>query len=127
MDDIPKLTSGLKILDLYKNDNQDEAMDRILNWAAEYSEDSLARLWIHENDVTKIPRQFQTHFPPKLKELKISSQKSGISSIPTGSFYGISPDYNLNAENNQIATIDDGAFQGTGTLLEIYFLNFVFF
>ena len=44
----------------YGNDIQDAAMDRWLNWAVQYSGDTLNQLDIYENDLTLIPRQLSS-------------------------------------------------------------------
>ena len=84
----PKLGRGLNRLELYSNDIQDAAMDRILNWAEQHSADTLEQLKIDGNDLQNIPRQLG--FPAlfsKLQYLHLGSQKNGISVIPSGSFY----------------------------------------
>ena len=53
----PKIAKGLTLLYMYSDNIQDEAMNRILNWAVKYSADTLEILLIHENDLTEIPRQ----------------------------------------------------------------------
>ena len=108
----PRLARGLSSLYLQVTDIQDEAMNRILNWAAQYSADTLEELWLTENDLTQIPRQLQVPLFSKINVLGVHYQKRGISLIPNGSFHGIFP-YYLIASNNGIEKIEQGAFQGT--------------
>ena len=106
----PQLSDGLKSLYLQSNEIKNEAMDRILKWAAEYSVETLEHLRIDDNDLTIIPEQ--VHIFSKLQILRLDNQKHGISEIPSGSFHGTSQHYALYAMNNKIETIQEGAFQG---------------
>ena len=109
----PKLFRGLSRLEFHDNRIQDEAMDRILNWTTKYSAETLEYLWISGNDMTNIPRQLGVaSLFSKLQILYLDNQKTGIRSIPSGAFYGISLTSNLTANNNGIETIEEGAFQG---------------
>ena len=107
----PKLSRGLNHLFLKSNDIQDAAMDRILNWAANYSAETLEELQIDDNDLKNIPRQFQILSFTKLNSFYMNNQKTGIPIIKSGSIR-VSPDVILHAENNKIVTIEEGAFQG---------------
>ena len=108
----PNLARGLSALLLYSNEIQDAAMNRILNWAAKYSADTLQTLRLNDNNITKIPVQLQVASPfTKLQILSLQTQKTEIPLIPRGSFYAIPP-FILAASSNGIANIKDGAFQG---------------
>ena len=109
---LPPLAKGLNFLNLYGNDIQDEAMDRILNWTLQYSADTLQYLYLSENDMTRIPRQQFVQFQ-NLYMLQIQNQTRGIPFIPSDSFYSAErQNFYFTAVNNGIEKIEQGAFQG---------------
>lgn len=107
----PDLTRGLTTLKLHNNGLQDEAMDRILDWALDFSAETLQKLHIDRNALTVIPHQL-TWFS-RLTHLDIRDQDStGIPSILEGSLSFPYPVRYLSMSEAKIATIEPGSFDG---------------
>ena len=115
---IPKMSSKLFYMYLYSNDIQDAAMDRWIDWAAQYAGNTLYQLEINENDLTQIPRQLPSL--TNLRKLNLEKQKRGIPLIPSGSLVG-RMSMVLVAKDNKIETIEQGAFQGYTFILYIQY------
>ena len=108
----PRLTRGLDRVHIQECDIQDAAMDRVLNWIAQSSVDTLLRLEIEINFLTTVPLMLRVPSFSNLKTLYMGKQKTAIPVVPSGSFHGISPYYQLLVEDAGITKIDEGAFQG---------------
>ena len=108
----PQLTRGLDSLYIKESDIQDAAMDRVLNWIAQWSADTLFHLGIEVNYLTTVPMVLRVPSFPKLTRLYLGKQKSAIPVVPSGSFHGFSPYYQLQVTDTGINQIDEGAFQG---------------
>ena len=93
----PPLAQGLGVLHLSSNEINDEAMDRILNWAIKYSSDTLITLLLVSNNLTHLPSQL-SHFP-KLWLLTTHRQMSGIELNQTG-IVGVHKNTITSAPNN---------------------------
>ena len=106
----PQLSRGINILFLQSNDIQDDVINRILNWTLKYSANTLERLSLFNNDLETIPWQLSSF--PSLQYINLKNQKIGFEVIPRSSFRFTSPNYILEIDNNNIAIIEDGAFQG---------------
>ena len=108
----PRLTRGLDRLYIQECDIQDAAMDRVLNWIAQSSADTLHTLEIEVNYLTTVPLVLRVPSFPKLTNLYLGKQKTAIPVIPIDSLHGFSPYFKLQVADTGINKIDEGAFQG---------------
>ena len=106
----------LKNLELWGNRISDEKADEIVaKLAASTSADSLEKLDLNSNFLTRIPSQVGSAFP-KLKEVDLSGNY--ILHIPSSSLTFASPYLEiLDLYENGIKTIESGAFVGINRLL----------
>ena len=115
----PKLTKGLRYVEVNYNDIQDEAMNRLLSSLATTSANTLIKLSIFGNDLTNVPKApFNTH------TIHLGNQQRGIPVITAGSF-NLTEDgayCALSLDNNKIQKVEAGAFQGELFLIHIFII-----
>ena len=112
----PDLSSTkLKELELPSNGISDEKADEILaKLVAWNSADSLQKLDLERNSLTRIPSQVMGSAFSKLKYLDLAYNK--ISHLPSSSLTFASPSVEyLYLHENDIKTIESGAFRGIST------------
>ena len=102
------LTKGLVYLDLGSNDLDDEGANRLLEWITKSSFNTLQTLYADYNFLTQIPIQIPNFVA--LNTLEIT--RNQISSIGEGALRFNAPVLRLFAANNNISSIQPGAFQG---------------
>lgn len=116
----PTLINGLKYIAFLPIDDYetsaDETIDRLLKWVLISSSNTLQYITIeYFREMTKIPQQI-----PSFKALKyLQLQHNGISVIRSGSLHFSVPVTFLSLQDNQIESIEPGAFKG----MIIHFLN----
>ena len=110
--EFPPLTPGLQQIQVFNSELTDQGMDRIAQWAQEYSSDTLVELYAAIGNLTKIPKQISSL--SQLKRLYLFDQlmEPGIATIPAGSLTFTAPVQYLNLFSCGVKTIEPGAFKG---------------
>ena len=107
----PPVITSLREIQLEGNGLLDQPMGRLLNWVLISSAESLTKLQMSMNLLTRVPTQIASF--KNLNYLDIHGQENGTGMLVTkGSLSFQSPVKYIYAAVNGISTIEPGAFEG---------------